>query len=64
MNLSLRTRLAAAMAAFRGRTLPALPERPDMSAALAAVEKLRADALAMQTRAEAVREALVKAGRG
>ena len=62
MNLTLRARLAAAIAAFRGRTLPTIPDRPDVGAALAAVEKLRADAQAMQTRADAARDALAKMG--
>lgn len=63
MLTDLRSRLAAAMAAFRRRPL-APPAPPDMSALTASMERLKADALAMQARAEAMRDALAKAGRG
>lgn len=60
MNATLRARLSAALAVLRGRVpvAPALPAAPDVSGALAAVEKMRADAAALQKRADEARAML------
>ena len=64
--MTVMERLRAAMLALRGRralpvapSVPVLPVRPDVAAALAQVDGLKAQAAAMQAQAEDARKALV-----
>lgn len=63
--MTVMERLRAAMLALRGRALPVapsvpvLPVRPDVAAALAQVDGLKAQAVTMQAQAEDARKALV-----